>query len=274
MKNQLIEASFRLLFGKREGKLNEYTRQFPTIQNSLDIFKDEWASSLPPPHKDLKAGKINLFEDERLDWCFKKVGGVKNKTVLELGPLEGGHSYMLQKNGASSVTAIEANPRAFLKCLIVKQTLNLDKVHFLYGDFMEYLRQDGPNFDLCIASGVLYHMVNPVEMIALLAKRCSEIFLWTHYYDPEICRQTGFFPRFSAPKKSDYEGFQHNLYRHHYKKGLSLNSFCGGPEIYSHWLSREDILASLKYFGFSKIEISFEKKDTPVGPSFALIAQR
>jgi SAM-dependent methyltransferase len=80
--------------------------------------------------------------------------------VLELGPLEGGHSFMFERLGAREVIAIEANPRAYLKCLIIKELLDLRRVRFLCGDFLEYLRADGTDFDLVFASGVLYHMRN------------------------------------------------------------------------------------------------------------------
>ncbi len=35
--------------------------------------------------------------------------------ILELGPLEGAHTYQLR------ILAIEANAEAFLKCLVVKE---------------------------------------------------------------------------------------------------------------------------------------------------------
>ena len=63
-----------------------------------------------------------------------EIGGVTEKTILELGPLEGGHSYMLDRAGAAQVVAIEGNARAYLKCLIVKELLGLPRVQFLCGD--------------------------------------------------------------------------------------------------------------------------------------------
>ena len=55
------------------------------------------------------------------------------------------HSYMLQKAGAHSVTAIESNSRAFLKCLCVKEICNLKNVKFMLGDCVEYLQSEyGP----------------------------------------------------------------------------------------------------------------------------------
>ena len=158
----------------------------PSPQNALDIFKNRWWSQFPGPFSGLKAGSIALFEDPRITWAISELGGLHHQTVLELGPLEGAHSYMLEQAGAASITSIEANPEAYLKCLIVKETVGLNRTHFLCGDFIEYLHNSPPHFDAVLASGVLYHMVAPVELIALLSDITHRIYLWTHYYDAQL----------------------------------------------------------------------------------------
>lgn len=269
-----IPDVFNALSGNKK-HIDLYCEQAPHPQNILDLFENEWASKFPAPYDHLKAGKSELFNDSRLNWAFEVIGDVKDKTVLELGPLEGGHAYLLQKNGAS-VVSIEANPRAFLKCLAVKQLLNLDQVQFLYGDFTKYLSQSSPAFDLCVASGVLYHMCNPIELIAQIANCAPKIFIWTHYYDPTICQKhvsLKYNLKESIPY--DYKGFKHTLYKHHYGP-KNRKKFFGGPAVHSHWLTRKDILEGCQYFGFDHIEISKEH-DTPNhinGPSFAFVASK
>ena len=140
------------------GVLDSYVRTTPTPQNALNIFQGEWTSRLPEPLAQYQAGTLGLFDDERIKWLASEIGGLSEKSVLELGPLEGGHTSMLEQLGAADITAIEANTRAFLKCLIVKELLNLQHAHFLCGDCVEYLHQPGPSFEVCVASGVLYHM--------------------------------------------------------------------------------------------------------------------
>ena len=98
--------------------LDYYFRNYPSPQNALDIFKNEWSSKLPAEFAKYQTGTVQLFEDERVNWAVSELGGIENKTVLELGPLEGGNTYMLEKHGAKSVLAIEANSRAFLKCFL------------------------------------------------------------------------------------------------------------------------------------------------------------
>lgn len=86
----------------------------------LDLFRGEWASRLPAPHAELSAGSALLFEDERITWALTVLGPVQGQRVLELGPLECGHTWMLDRAGASEVVALEGNRRAYLKCLVVR----------------------------------------------------------------------------------------------------------------------------------------------------------
>jgi len=269
-----LKKAFSILFARGD-HLNQYITNAPCAQNALDLFKEEWTSSLPSPLENAQAGKAKLFEDDRIVWGIQTLGGLQGKTAIELGPLEGGHSYMLQKHGASSVISIEANPRAFLKCLIVKQLLHLDRVEFLCGDFMSYLRKTPKHFDVGIASGVLYHMQSPVELIALLAEKCSQLFLWTHYYDPEICQMNPVLrSRFQDHLKHEDRGFKHTLHIYRYGAVRSANIFCGGPAATARWLSREDILACCKHFGFTDIHIGHENPQHPNGPCFTLAANK
>jgi hypothetical protein len=118
-----------------------YISSAPSPQNALNIFEGEWSSALPEPFSYLKAGTSQLFNDKRIDWLADEIGGVANKSILELGPLEGGHTYMLEKLNASSIVAIESNTHAFLKSLIVKELFELKRARFLCGDFIAFLRQ-------------------------------------------------------------------------------------------------------------------------------------
>lgn len=255
--------------------LDQYIKLPPSPQNALDIFKGEWSSKLPEPLKEIETGYALLFEDPRIDWCAKQIGGFEGKTVLELGPLEAGHTYMIERLGAEKIVSIEANTRAYLKCLIVKEVLELKKARFLCGDFVEYLRNNQTKFDVCIASGVLYHMLNPAELIALAARTSSQLFLWTHYYDQKILSSNPELKhRLTKGSSGDYQGFKHTLYQQNYEGALNWMGFCGGSEAHSYWLSREDIIACLKHFGFSEIKINFDQPNHPNGPSFALVAFR
>ena len=197
--------------------LDQYTTAAPSLQSLLDLFRDEWSSKLPDPLADLKAGSAQLFEDARINWITEQIGGFQAKTVLELGPLEAGHSYMMQQNGAESILAVEANSRAYLKCLIIKEMFQLDRVRFLYGDFIEFLKFSEARFDFCMASGVLYHMRNPIELIDLIAQAADQVFIWTHYYDADLLNTNPTMSyRITTGTPSIYKDFSHTLYRQEY----------------------------------------------------------
>lgn len=255
--------------------LDEYVKAQPTHQNALDIFKGEWSSILPPPYAELTMGKVPLFQDQRIVWGENKLGGFKGCKILELGPLEGGHTYMLENMGASSILAIESNTRAYLKCLITKEILNLTHASFLLGDFVTYLKNTQDTYDVCISSGVLYHMQNPAELIHLISQVSRKIMLWTHYYDPEK-NNPDVNVRFSEVVAQEYHAFHHTLYRHPYQnlEEHSLTGFCGGSAPFSMWMSRQDILSCLKYFGFNRLEVGFEDTEHPNGPCFCVVGSK
>lgn len=255
--------------------LDQYTASAPSIQNTIDIFKGEWSSKLPADLGELQAGEAGLFEDGRIYWAAEQLGGFQGKTVLELGPLEAGHTYVMEQLGASSITAVEANSRAYLKCLLVKEILGMDRSHFVYGDCIEFLQANQQPFEICVASGILYHMRNPAQLIALLAKTCNQLFVWTHYYDSEvITNNSDLQPRFSQDEHLDCEGFHHQLYRQEYQTALGWGGFCGGSATYSRWMNRDDILACCRHFGFQDIRISFDHPNHPNGPCFAFVASK
>ncbi len=241
----------------------------------VNLFAGEWSSAFPAPMNGLQAGPIPLFEDSRIAWMIQQLNGIKGFRVLELGPLEGGHSYMLDRAGVASVFSIEANRRAFLKCLLAKELLGMPSVHFALGDFRAYFEQPGERWDLCVASGVLYHMHDPVDLLQKIASRASRLFLWTHYYEETILRANPNLTfRFGKSVEKRTGNLAYRLYRYNYLEALNHKGFCGGSAQFSYWLTRETILEALRQFGFQKISIGHEVPDHPHGPSFAVLAMR
>ncbi len=257
----------------RSSVLDLYVDGVPSPAKVAALFQDQWLSKLPA-EIGLAGGPIDLFDDARIHRLLSAID-IDGQKVLELGPLEAGHTTHLLRAGAAHVTAIEGNSLAFLKCLAVKEALGLENVRFLLGDFVAYLRERRHSFDVGIACGVLYHMQNPVELIELLAHACRHVFLWTHYYDASIHAQsTDAASHLLDPQPCSWKGFRHTLVRYEYRGVLQSETFCGGPAPFSHWLPRTDLLAALECFGFADIRILAEEPDHPHGPSFSLVASR
>ena len=100
---------------------------------------------------DGRAGVRGIVRSGRIQWLSSMIGGFSGKKVLELGPLEAGHTYMMHGAGAKSITAIEANSRSYLKCLCIKEIFGLDRAQFVYADAMAYMASAGETFDVCVA---------------------------------------------------------------------------------------------------------------------------
>lgn len=269
-----LHSSCLALIAPERMRLNRYCENPPAPEEMIRLFEGEWLSALPPPYSAIQAGIYPLFNDPRMKWAFQALGGIKGKKILELGPLEGAHSYMIEKEHPSSLLAIEANPKAFLKCLVIKELLQLKQTRFLLGDFNGYLRSTSETFDCCIASGVLYHMKNPIELLGLIAKSSASLFLWTHYFDAELCAKPQLKEKFHPPYRAEAFGFSHTLHPFSYGSSRKFTSFIGGPAASSCWVSRQEILDALLFFGFREIMIQGDIQDEAKGPSFSLIAKK
>lgn len=255
--------------------LDQYVANAPSEQASLDLFADQWSSAMPSTHSHLTAGKAKLFEDSRITWMIDQLGGLGGYQILELGPLEGGHSYMLEHADAECILALEANTRAFLKCLIIKNIFELSKTRFLLGDFMAFLHENEGRYDLALASGVLYHMREPLELLGNLADHTDRIFIWTHYYDDEVINQRPELAgKFSGEQVQSYGEFSCTVHQQHYEAALDWQGFCGGNAAFSYWMKRVDILGLLSHLGFTRQNTAFEQPDHPNGPAFCILAQR
>ena len=240
-----------------------YESSAPSKRSAVALFRGEWVSQLPDG---LGGGSVPLFSDERIDWLGRQVD-FKGLSVLELGPLEGGHSYMLERFGAGRIVAIEANRRAYLRCLVIKEIFGLRRVEFLCGDFVEYLRQTDETFDLCLASGVLYHMRKPDEMLRLAARASDRLYLWTHYYDADLI---GANPQVAA----HFPSTQGPPFRFEYRESRETATFCGSGGRHSNWLDRATIIALLRELGFDRLEFAFEEPGHQHGPAVAILAHR
>jgi hypothetical protein len=255
------------------GAFEPYVSSAPSLQNAVDTVAG-WNTSFPP-HLELKAGALATYNDPRILWAIQNFGPLDGRRVLELGPLEGGHTSMLEAAGAQ-VDAIEANQRAFLRCLITKEILGLTRSKFWLGDFMKALETSEQNYDFIVACGVLYHLTNPLDLVELVAKRTGAVYFWTHVVTEES------MPR-SDPRRfviaSDVEAHQfHGLnvraYRRTYANAQDNVTFCGGLNDEHRWLHRDDLLEALKAVGFTDIRTAHDEPAHPYGPALSIFARK
>lgn len=247
----------------------------PSAQTAVDAASEEWVSKLPPPHEQVRAGQAEQFDDPRVRWAFERLGGVTGMRVLDLGPLEGGFSYMAEQAGAAHVVGVEANRIAFLKCLVTKDLFDLDRCSFLCGDVNEYLATEAEPFDVCIACGILYHMTDPMRLLDLISQRASRLIMWTHVYSDEALQNRQLAGRLGNEVKKIYDdGFDYRVYPHTYALDWRLPTFSGGVAPHSNWMHRDDLFRALDHLGWRVLEVAFDEPLGPNGPSVALVAER
>lgn len=223
-------------------------------------------------HQSVVSGHAALFKDGRIPWFLDQIGDCTGYRALELGPLEGGHTHILEKSAVKSVVAVEANQRAFLKCLIVQNALSMKKAHFLLGDFQEYLAAAQPgSFEITIASGVLYHMRDPARLIKNLCRVSTQaILLWTHYYDAELIRQNPAVvtSKFGDTVKSNVDGVDIESTEFLYQTSLEWSGFCGGSKMSAQWLRRQDIVKLFENYGWRLQAVANDDTQHTHGPAF------
>jgi hypothetical protein len=130
-------------------------------------------------------------------------------------------------------------------------------------------------YDLLFASGVLYHMVSPVEFLRLVADKTDRLFLWTHYVPDDGCPENAPWAAFMiGVEETQVDGRRIPLYRRKYAVREGDPSFCGGIHETPAWLRRSDILDLIGTFGFSDLRIAFEEPEHPNGPCFTIAAIR
>jgi hypothetical protein len=242
----------------------------PSAQAAVDIFRGRWASDLSAVLGVDGTGSVPLFQgDDRpllAANAFGKDGRLEGMDVLELGPLEGGHTYQLERLGAKTITAVEASVEAFLKCLVVKETLGLQRSRFLLGDVIEYLAAGPGRFDLVFCSGILYHMPDPVALIRLISTVTDRCFVWTHYYDPTNHNLN------HHARAHTVGNFATTYWSHVY--GDKSTAFWGGNKGEASWLEKSSLLDAFRHFGLDQIEIVRDDQTFVNGPNIMLCASR
>lgn len=254
--------------------LDHYVTGMPSLQNAIDLLPG-WIGAMPPD-SGLVAGEVPLYADTRIAWLLQRCFDVAGRDVLELGPLEGSHTYMLHEAGAATIDAVEANALAYMRCIVAKEALGLMRARFLLGDFLPWLEAGERRYDLVVASGVLYHSAQPARLLELICARADAIFLWTHYFDGRAMpkgdpRRKPFSGRIAEHRCA---GVTLRLHERTYRKAWRDPKFCGGTHDRHFWLERDGVLAVLASSGFSHVVVADDQCDHHYGPSFSLYASR
>lgn len=244
----------------------KFEQRYPSVQNAVDIFANKWATNLATLLPVENTGQADLLSDVRISLAAAALGRngrLQGMSVLELGPLEGAHSYQIEQFGASRVLAIEANTEAFLKCLVLKEALKL-RTEFMCGDVLSYLRNTTDTFDLIFCSGILYHMADPVELIRLICTHSKGCFVWTHYQAEATIEADQ-----RRPTQSSTAGFDTTVYEFDYGN-MGYDQFWGGNKPVASWMTRDEIVRAFAHFGMSESRILLDQSAHSHGAAFGV----
>lgn len=259
----------------------------PHPQNELDLFRKEWAYDIPVD--DTHSGACSQFRFKHTSICLLEAafGKMYGWNVLELGPNEGEVSFHLHHAGVARVLSIEARVRTYLKALIVKNLLKLDTVTYMLGDFTKHLESTKEHYDLILASGVMYHMIDPVRVIHGMCKRAERLSLATFYFGPEMLEYDASMDKSGLPPvvwdvphpeghPHRYGGLEVQYYKYYYPISQDLHEGYGhgGPAMYANLLNKDDLIRAIEFFGFEIVEPTHDDPQGCRGPHIHLQAQR
>jgi hypothetical protein len=228
-----------------------FITDFPTDANSFNLQSGSWKYDYDKlSHADIMA---NIHSDGRPKYCADTFPGFRDFRIIEVGPSDGYNTAGLELHGAKDIISIEGNAGAFLRCLIMKNVFQL-KAKFLLGDFIQYLDDPKTAADLIYASGVLYHLTDPVEFI----RRCSEIspnlFLWTFYHDPKVINDHEYERMWFAPSENYVKvsnGHSFTYHRRYYEMSIvESEKYAGGLKRFANWLSYDDLFTAIEMAGY------------------------
>jgi len=233
-------------------EMPRFVMDYPSHANAYRLRANTWKfdyDSMTPEEV-----IANITYDSRPRYCAETFPNFKNFSIVELGPSDGYNTVGLEIAGASDIVSVEANVDGFLKACILKNAFNM-KAQFLLGDFLKYLDTPGLKKDLVYASGVLYHLTNPVEFIQQCGKVADNLFIWTFHYVHETISQHSYEKLcFVAPEERVIDGQTYTYHKRFYDPSIvASGKYQGGVGNLAYWLTLSDIERALTQAGY-KIE--------------------
>lgn len=161
-------------------------------------------------------------------------------SILELGSLEGGHSFALAAlPGVERVTALEGREANVARACFVQGVLADDSaanVEFAVADLEHDDLAARGRFDAVFCAGLLYHLPRPWELLSSIAAVSDHLFVWTQVA--------------SEPREGEGAGGYPG--RSYYEYGLA--DPLSGLSPVSFWPTWDGLVAMLGAAGFAHVE--------------------
>lgn len=125
-------------------------------------------------------GWFDGMNDIRMRWFSEYFP--RARTVLELGSLEGGHTFALsQRADVERVLALEARADNIARATFVQGLLGINKAEFVEANLEKAQLNTYGSFDAILCSGLLYHLPEPWQLLEQFPGVSPNLFLSTHY---------------------------------------------------------------------------------------------
>jgi len=200
-------------------------------------------------------GGISAVGDDRIRQFFQFAPNPAS--ILELGALEGAHSFILaQHPGVSRVLAVEGREANLRKARLVQELLQIRNVEFIQENLENADLTASGEFDAVFCCGLLYHLPQPWKLIAQLAKVAPILFIWTQYA--------------AENEASDLANGLRG--KTHIEGGPSEP--LSGMSATAIWLTLDSLRRVLRESGYNKIEVIQDDPRHANGPAVAIGARR
>ena len=217
---------------------------------------------------DINGTSNNGDADLLHDWGVTQLNSIfplQNKRVIEMGPQEAPHTIMLHNFGAKRIVALEGRLQNYIKCCVIKNLYELDNCKFYLEDLRKVDLKKFGSFNVCVCSGILYHLPQPQELLAGIAQISPRILINTYY-------ATNDFPRGKKVSRVELNGRKYNgktsdegrfKFRDNPGAGLQRRSF---------WFFKDDLITLLKDLGHTNVQVLREwtGKASPTPPLAAI----
>jgi Methyltransferase domain len=196
-------------------------------------------------------GGISAVGDLRVEQFFRFAP--EAATILELGSLEGAHSFILAQHvGTKRVVALEGREANLRKARFVQELLGVRNLEFAQANLEEAELGSFGKFDAVFCCGVLYHLPKPWKLIAQLPAVAPHLFIWTQYAAETEAHDVG-----------------HGLRGKIHGEG-GPDEPLSGMSPTATWLTLDSLRGLLTESGYNKIEIIHDDPTHPNGPAVTL----
>jgi SAM-dependent methyltransferase len=181
-------------------------------------------------------GAISAVGDKRMERFFDFAP--RAGTILELGSLEGAHSFILAEHpGVERVLAVEGRAMNLRKARFVQDLLRIRNVKFVEANLERADLAAFGKFDAVFCCGLLYHLPAPWKLLEQLPAVAPALFIWTHYATEAEAGDIG-------------NGLRGKI---HYEGGASEP--LSGMSPTATWLTLDSLLGVLKASGYAKTKV-------------------